>query len=503
MSEHDDPDLPAIESAPGEPERPSLQESDPLIGSGNVASGPAVGSADVLPDVGVEPTAVGTTIDQPAPVAPTWSASVSPGSPPAPLGDPGAASAGSSEPPPDEPPGWSSAPASPWAPPGSSSWVPPVASSATPPVPPAAWTAPQPPSEPPDRRGGGRSALVGGLVGALVAALVTAGAFLIFGRDGVRRSSSTTAARPASVIVRNGDIQAILRKVQPAVVRIDVQGDDGKGTGTGFIVQSDGLIVTNAHVAANSFKITVTLADATKATATVLGIDTSHDLAVVKIDRKNLPVVQLGDSGAVEVGDSVVAIGNALALEGSPTVTSGIVSALHRTISTENSTLRDVIQTDAAINPGNSGGPLLDASGKVIGINTAIASPADANNIGFAIAISSAETTLRKLEAGESIKTGFLGVHVETVDESLVTAQNLQVDHGALVAVVTPSSPADDAGIENGDVILRVESTPINTASDLTVAIGDHQPGEKVVVTVDRDGTERRFTVTLASRPVS
>ena len=212
----------------------------------------------------------------------------------------------------------------------------------------------------------------------------------------------------------------------------------------------------------------MTLADATKAAATVVGIDGSHDLAVVKIDRKNLPVVELGDSGAVEVGDSVVAIGNALALEGSPTVTSGIVSALHRTISTENSTLRDVIQTDAAINPGNSGGPLLDASGKVIGINTAIASPADANNIGFAIAISSAEATLRKLEAGESVQTGFLGVRVETVDATVAAEQDLKVDHGAVVADVTPSSPADDAGIKTGDVILSVDSSPITTAPDLT-----------------------------------
>jgi S1-C subfamily serine protease len=513
MSEYDDPDQPAGEPAPGVPGRPFPQESDPLVGSGNVEPGPAVGSADVLPDAGAEPTAVGSTVEQSTPVAPTWSASVSPGSPPAPPGDPGAASAGSSVPPPDEPPGWSPAPVSPvpvspvpvspWAPPGSSSWVPPVPGSgaSVPPSSPTDWAQPTPSSGPPDRPGSGRSALVGGLVGALVAALVTTGAFLVFGRDD--DTSSSTPVSPASVIVRNGDIQAILRKVQPAVVRIDVRGNDGRGTGTGFIVQSNGLIVTNAHVAGNAFSITVTLADATKVPATIVGIDASHDLAVVKVNRTKLPVVELGDSRAVQVGDSVVAIGNALALEGSPTVTSGIVSALHRTISTEDSTLNDVIQTDAAINPGNSGGPLVDASGRVIGINTAIASPADANNIGFAIAISSAETTLRKLESGESVQTGFLGVRVETVDSSLATQQHLKVDHGAVVADVTPSSPADDAGIKTGDVILRLGSTPINTAPNLTVAVGDHQPGEKVVVIVNRNGVERTFRVTLASRPVS
>src|SRR4029077_5737024 len=176
-----------------------------------------------------------------------------------------------------------------------------------------------------------------------------------------------------------------------------------------------------------------TLADVkTPLSASVLGVDAPHDLAVIKIARNDLPTAQIGDSESVEVGDSVVAIGNALALEGSPTVTSGIISALHRTISTENSTLRDVIQTDAAINPGNSGGPLLDSDGKVIGINTAIASPADANNIGFAIAISSAEPYLRQLEWGKSKPpvSGFLGVEVESVTSTLATQANLAVTRG-------------------------------------------------------------------------
>jgi S1-C subfamily serine protease len=492
MSEYDGPG-----QLSGEPARRPPEETDPLIGSGNVEPGPTVEAADVLPDEGADPTAVGST----------WAASVPPGSPTAPPGDPGAASAGSSVPPPGEPPGWRPAPISPWAPPDE-------LATGDPPTPPYGWTPPppmapppsasgwEPPSEPPRRRGSGRSALVGGLVGALVAALVTAGSFLAFGRDRVTTSSPSTA-RPAEVIVRNGDIQAILRKVQPAVVRIDVNGPDGHGTGTGFVVASNGLIVTNAHVAANAFTIQVTLSDAKRATATVLGIDSSHDLAVVKINRTKLPVAELGDSAAVEVGDSVVAIGNALALEGSPTVTSGIVSALHRTISTENSTLRDVIQTDAAINPGNSGGPLLNASGKVIGINTAIASPADANNIGFAIAISSAKATLSKLEAGKPVQTGFLGVRVETVDASLAAAQGLKVDHGAVVDDVTRSSPADDAGIEAGDVILRLGTTAIDTAPELTTAVGSHQPGETVAVVVNRDGTQRTFRVKLATRPVS
>jgi serine protease Do len=139
----------------------------------------------------------------------------------------------------------------------------------------------------------------------------------------------------------------------------------------------------------------------------------------------------------------------------------------------------------------------------VIGINTAIASPADANNIGFAIAISSAEPYLRQLESGKAVQTGFLGVHVETVDKTLAATEGLKIDHGALVADVTASSPADDAGIKAGDVIVRFDTTTIDTAQQLTTAVGDRQPGDKVVVVVDRNGAPKRFSVTLATRPVS
>jgi putative serine protease PepD len=453
-------------------------------------------------------------------------ASTHPGSSTAPPGDPGVPSAGSPEPPTGEPPGWSQAP-NPWAPPGidpspyEPSPVPPYAERATEPIaavpvgdehpsstsewaPPgsSAWKSPKP-NRP---RRASQSALVGGLVGALVASLVTAGAFLIFGRDDNSSSPATAPLRPASVIVHNGDIQAILRKVQPAVVRIDVSSPDDSGTGTGFIVASDGVIVTNAHVAGGAFNIKVTLADSRTARATVIGIDRNHDLAVLRIGLKNLPVVELGDSSALEVGDSVVAIGNALALEGTPTVTSGIISALHRTISTEESTqLTDVIQTDAAINPGNSGGPLLDSSGRVIGINTAIASPADANNIGFAIAISSAEPTLKKLEEGQGApaRTGFLGVNVESVDASVKAAEHLSVDRGAWVADVTADSPASAAGIKAGDVIVRLDSTAIDTAQALTAAVQSRRPGTKVTVVVNRAGTTRTFHATLDSLPTS
>ncbi|HEX4493242.1 MAG TPA: trypsin-like peptidase domain-containing protein [Acidimicrobiia bacterium] len=430
--------------------------------------------------------------------------STHPGSSTAPPGDPGVPSAGSPVPPIGEPPGWSQA-SSPWAPPGidpfryePASWTPPAPSSST-----SEWTPPPAPVATRTRRGASQSALIGGIVGALVASLVTAGAFLVFGRDHDSASSTNAPLRPASVIVHDGDIQSILAKVQPAVVRIDVTSPDGSGTGTGFVVGSNGLIVTNAHVAADAVHIKVTLADSRTASGTVIGLDRTHDLAVLKIGLKNLPIVELGDSNALEVGDSVVAIGNALALEGTPTVTSGIVSALHRTISTEESTkLSDVIQTDAAINPGNSGGPLVDSSGKVIGINTAIASPADANNIGFAIAISSAEPTLKHLEAGQGAPatTGYLGVEVESVDASVAQAEHLSINRGAFVIKVTSGAPASAAGIRPNDVIVRLDSTVIDTAQELTDAVGALKPGTKVTVVVNRAGASRTFRITLATR---
>ena len=364
-------------------------------------------------------------------------------------------------------------------------------------------------AEPPRNGGGARSALIGGLVGALVAALVTAGSFL--DRSGATSdhssASSPSTVRPASVIVHNGDIQAILRKVQPAVVRIDVDGSRRRRHRHRVHRREQRR---DRHQRARR-RQRVHDQGHPRRLAHRDGVRHRHRRGArprsrEDRSRRTCRSCELGDSNTVEVGDSVVAIGNALALEGTPTVTSGIVSALHRTISTENSTLHDVIQTDAAINPGNSGGPLLDSPGRVIGINTAIASPADANNIGFAIAISSAEPTLQQLESGKSkpAQTGFLGVQVESVDASIVAEANLKVTKGAFVADVTPSSPADDAGIQVGDVILRVDTTTINTAH--RPDDGGREPSDRATKwssRSNRDGTRHTFHVTLATRPAS
>ena len=251
------------------------------------------------------------------------------------------------------------------------------------------------------------AATAGGLAGALIAS----GA-LVLTRDSGGSSASpsrTVATAQASApSVPQGDISAILAKDVPAVVAITTDGGPGLGraggggAATGFVIDPAGIVVTNDHVVADARSISVTTSDDNKLSARVLGQDASHDLAVLKVDGSNLPAVELGDSNQVQVGDDVVAIGNALDLDGGLSATRGIVSGLHREIPTENGArLAGLIQTDAAINPGNSGGPLVDAEGRVIGINTAIANPSSAQNVGFVIPISQAKPIVDRLRGGE------------------------------------------------------------------------------------------------------
>jgi putative serine protease PepD len=248
------------------------------------------------------------------------------------------------------------------------------------------------------------AATAGGLVGALVAS----GALVL--RDD---SGGSTATRPparqaqasGSTATAPTDISGLLAKDVPAVVAITTNSGPGLGrsggAATGFVIDPNGIIVTNDHVVDSARSISVTTSDNRRLTARVLGEDASSDLAVLKVDATGLPAIDLGDSNQVQVGDDVVAIGNALDLDGGLSVTRGIVSGLHREIPTDNGTLRDLIQTDAAINPGNSGGPLVDAQGRVIGINTAIANPNTAQNVGFVIAISRAKPIIDRLRGGE------------------------------------------------------------------------------------------------------
>jgi serine protease Do len=248
------------------------------------------------------------------------------------------------------------------------------------------------------------AATAGGLVGALVAS----GALLL--RDDSGGSTATQPRQPqaqaaGSTPAAQGDISGILAKDVPAVVAITIDsgtalGRSG-GAGTGFVIDPDGIIVTNDHVVDSARSISVTTSDGRRLDARMLGEDPSSDLAVLKVDATGLPTIELGDSNQVQVGDDVVAIGNALDLDGGLSATRGIVSGLNREIPTENGRLTGLIQTDAAINPGNSGGPLVDAQGRVIGINTAIANPTTAQNVGFVIPITPAGPIIDRLRGGE------------------------------------------------------------------------------------------------------
>ncbi len=367
-----------------------------------------------------------------------------------------------------------------------------------------------PPSRPPGtdahrpRRGFIAGALAGAVAGALVAGSIA------LATDNTS-SATTTSVAHSSATIDGLDVAAVLNQVQPAVVSIQTQSMSldnllapavQQGAGTGFIVSADGKIVTNDHVIDGAQQVQVTLANGSTKSAKVLGADPSADLAVLKIDAQGLPTVRLGDSSAVHVGDPVVAIGNALALKGGPTVTDGIVSALDRTISEENGVrLQNVLQTDAAINPGNSGGPLVDSQGRVVGINTAVAG--QAQNIGFAISIDQAKQDLKDLENGQTPAHPFLGVQSVDMTATLQHQLGLSVDHGALVVAVTPGSGAATAGIQQGDVILRFGSSDIMTADDLAQAVADAKPDSHVDVVLQRGTQQATVTVEIGQRPAS
>ncbi len=317
-------------------------------------------------------------------------------------------------------------------------------------------------------------------------------------------SSSTPIVRPSDRVARTGDIASILRTAVPAVVAIVDDGgpESGGAAGTGFVISPDGVIVSNNHVVDGATNIQAVFSDGTSRPAKVLGRNAASDLAVLKVDGTNLPTLSLGDSNDVQVGDDVVAIGNALALSGGLSVTRGIISGLHREVPTNTGAmLEDLLQTDAAINPGNSGGPLVDAQGRVIGINTAIANPSTAQNVGFAIPISNAQAIIAQLRNGR--QPAFLGVESENVDVAKAAGRSVAVDGGAYLTRVVPSSPADQAGLRAGDVVVRVDDKPVDSSAQLGSVVRQYRPGDTVSVVVDRDGTELSLEAKLSEGPTS
>jgi S1-C subfamily serine protease len=388
------------------------------------------------------------------------------------------------------------------------------------------WTPPPAPAPAPVRSGGDRPArglrqfLLGALVGGVTAALVASGVYVAVDDDSgstpatVQPSPTVAPSRNTSVIAQPRDVQEVLAKVEPAVVAITTggavdnglfsgNGGESGGAGTGFVISADGVIVTNNHVVEDSGgRIEVQFTDGTKLAAKILGRSPDVDLAVLKVDAKNLPTAKLGDSNALQVGDDVVAIGNALALEGGLSVTQGIISAKDRTVPTETgATLYNVLQTDAAINPGNSGGPLVNSKGEVVGINTAIANPSEAQNVGFAISISSAKDIIDQLAHGQSVRLAFLGVATQTVTPAIARELGLQQETGAVIVRVTSDSGADKAGLKRDDVIVKIGDRVIRRSDDVGAAVRNSSPGDKISVTYERDGSEHTVDVTLGARP--
>lgn len=308
---------------------------------------------------------------------------------------------------------------------------------------------------------------------------------------------------PSGPIEGRLDVAKVIDHVAPSVVTIsadiDSQLGQGQSTGTGVIVSADGEILTNAHVVDGATQIRVRLAGETEPReARLLASDPGNDLALLRMSGDEFDAAVFADPGSVRIGDEVVAIGFALGLDGDPSVTLGIVSALDRTIGADGTFLDGLIQTDAAISSGNSGGPLVNARGEVVGINTAVArdtATSAATNVGFAISASEALPVIEALraQAGGAPRTeGYLGVEL---------GERRDGGQGAVIETVRPDTPAADAGIEAGDLIVGADGVAIDGGSGLVAAIRDLGPGDSTTLTLLRDGEPVDITVTLVERP--
>lgn len=282
----------------------------------------------------------------------------------------------------------------------------------------------------------------------------------------------------------------------------DMQTPPQNGLGSGVIVSADGYVVTNNHVVDGADVVTVALTDGREFTAKVVGRDPQTDLAVVKIDAKDLPAVTFADSAKSEVGDRVLAIGNPFGI--GETVTSGIVSAKGRNIGilAEVEGYEDFIQTDAAINPGNSGGALVDVNGRLLGINTAILSRSGGfQGVGLAVPANLVSQVADSLVKTGKVTRGYLGVHLNTVTPALAEAFNLKDNKGALVAATVPDSPAEKAGLKDGDVITGLNGQPVSDPNSLKNQVSAFAPGTKLNLEVLRDGKTEKIAVTTTERP--
>jgi serine protease Do len=354
---------------------------------------------------------------------------------------------------------------------------------------------------------------------ALVAALTVVGVVprLGFTRDGAIWSERPSGSAPVAMTQAPAWVE-IAKTVKPAVVNVSVKGErkaEGpaeefmqrfgkspkrqvRGLGSGFVINADGYVVTNNHVVDGATEIRVKFSDGRELPGKVVGRDDKTDLALVKVEATGLPVIPVGDSSKLEVGEPVMAIGNPFGLE--QTVTTGIVSATGRTIGA--GPYDDFIQIDAPVNRGNSGGPTFDVDGGVIGVNTAIYSPSGGSvGIAFAIPAETVQSVIGQLKDKGAVSRGWIGVQIQPVTADIADSLGLKATQGALVAEPQSNSPAVKAGIQAGDVITAVNGTPVRDARDLARQIGAMSPGTTVRLTVLQKGQEKTISVTLGELP--
>jgi S1-C subfamily serine protease len=336
--------------------------------------------------------------------------------------------------------------------------------------------------------------------------------------ESVDVSSSTQSDQPLDELLSVADVVDALA---PSVVTINTEttlaglngSEVAEAAGTGFVWDDQGHIITNFHVIQDpgeagqvADEIAVTFSDGVTVDAEVQGFDVNTDIAVLRVeDSDNLDPAELGSSDDLEVGDAVIAIGNALALEGDPTVTSGIVSAKGRTISGAGFEIPNAIQTDAAINPGNSGGPLVDIAGRVIGINDQVirgAGGIDIEGIGFAISIETARPVIEEIIENGRVERGFIGVNFSDLSPAAIQQFGLDSEQtGVVITDIVPDSPASESGLEVGDVVLQIEDVVIESSADLSLALLEYRAGDEVTITYLRNGEEQTTELTLAERP--
>ncbi|MBI2252649.1 MAG: trypsin-like peptidase domain-containing protein [Armatimonadetes bacterium] len=329
---------------------------------------------------------------------------------------------------------------------------------------------------------------------------------------------------------KNNPIVEVVKKIGPAVVNIDTKhyvkikpfsnefdeffknffGESSPfenaepsrivpqtGLGSGVIISGDGLVLTNEHVIHQANEINVTLSDKRKFKGKVIGADNTLDLAIVKIEAKNLPYAQLGDSDKLQVGEWVIAIGNPYGYD--HTVTVGVLSGKGREISDETKNYENLLQTDAAINRGNSGGPLINVEGKVIGINTAIIP--FAQGIGFAIPVNTAKLIKEELIAHHKIIRPYLGIGMQEMSEDIAKYLKMPKIEGILITSVLEGAPAEKSGLQRGDVILEIEHKKVNNPQELRKIIQEYKPNDKITLVVWKDGALKYFRVVLEEKP--